>query len=261
LRHAVLPRKAMKLPSGRELVLLAGAALLLVAYVQHSRADDADTAALEAVLASREKDLKGAQIAIAAKTEENNKLKRLNETAKLVGGRSATVVAGFAIAVPKRDTVVVHDTVTTQLLADSTRLATFRDSTFAGIFTVHITAPPFPANLSVVDSVSRPAFRPEVGFFKIGSKYVASVAWQGEKFDIDAPFFNTDQVKPTKHFVPWAEGTYAVGGGANEIRAGAAIKAFGLEIGPSISQRLTLADLLKIGGQPPSIGLTLRKEW
>jgi hypothetical protein len=243
----------MKVPHGREFLIVA-AVLLVAAQWLHSKQDTEDTKALEELLANRNNDLKGAQVALAGKDAQIADLKRLHETAALLGGPSAKAIAGFAINVARHDTVVVHDTVATTVLADSTRVAHFRDSTFAGVFSATITAPPFPAALSVVDSIERPAFRPEVGFIKIGSKYVAAVAWQGEKVEIEAPFFNPDPVKPkTKRVVRWVEGTYNLVG-SPELRAGVALNLFGLQLGPSVAQRIQL-------GERTTLGVTFRKEF
>lgn len=99
------------------------------------------------------------------------------------------LVAALRIAIAERDTVIKRDTIPTYIRDDSTRVAAFRDSTFAGIIDGEVTAPPFPAPLGIRYTVTRPAFTPEIGFLKLRDTFTAVVSWQGEEFQIEAPYF------------------------------------------------------------------------
>lgn len=250
----------MRKPSPTALLLLAAAILLALAQWRHTTTDTVDAEALRAQIEALNKELKGTQLHLAEKSFQAESLKTVSEAAKLVRG---VPVAGLAISIPKRDTVIVHDTVVTEILADSTRIGRFKDSTFAGTISAVIVAPPCCAALRV-DSlhVTRPAFRPEVGFVKVGQSYVATVAWQGEKFSLENVFFDEQKVLPKqKHVLRWVEATYVplglpglLEGPVTELRGGAALTMFGFQLGPSAGMRLAV-------GARPTLGVTLRKEW
>jgi hypothetical protein len=243
-----------KLPSGRTVLLAAMATLVVASFWNHKKEESADVQALEAVLANMGKQLKDAQAVIAKKDAELSDFKNLREASKALAGKHGKLVAGVTITIPERDTVLVHDTLKTTVLSDSTRIGSFEDSTFAGKLRLVVKAPPCCGPL-VLDSlkVTRPEFSPEVGFVKVGSHYVAIVAWQGEEFKIKTAFFDPDPAKPTKRFVSWLEGTYNLGS-AHEVRGGASMRLGKFQIGPSVSQRLSF-------GERPALGVTVRKEF
>lgn len=157
-------------------------------------------------------------------------LQGLLEAAKQLNGK---LVAGVRITVPKRDTVVVHDSLPTTALPDSTRVATLHDSTFAGTVDVSVTAPPFPAALGARLTVTRPAFRPEVGFVQVGTGYVATVVWQGERYQLDAPFFTPPAAQGPKRVLPFVAGTVLTTGEVT-AQAGALLRLGHLGVGPSV---------------------------
>lgn len=132
------------------------------------------------------------------------------------------LLAGVVIRVPARDTVLVHDTLVTTLEADSTRRATFRDSTFAGVLNGVVTAPPCCAPLQLHYALTRPAFSPSVGFVQVGSKVAAVVVWQGERVEVDAPYA-TFQPAP-KRLGTFVEGGVSYPNQAPFGRAGAFVR-------------------------------------
>jgi hypothetical protein len=120
-----------------------------------------------------------------------------------------TLVAALRLKISKRDTLVVHDTLYTQVAVDGTRTATFRDSTFAGTLEGTVTAPPSPAPLGLTYALTRPAFSPSLGFIEVGAQLVAVVTWQGERVEIVSPY----QRPPKKSFPMFGgfvEGNYAL---------------------------------------------------
>lgn len=162
------------------------------------------------------------------------------------------LIAGLEIRVPARDTLIVHDTIPTQTMVDSTRIATFRDSTFAGTIEGTITAPPYPAPLATKYQIHRPPFEPKVGFVQVGARQVAVVVWQGEQFTVDAPFSRIPV--PDKRLKLYAEAwvdpvaTWTVDGGA-QYRA-----VWGLSAFVRGEVRLEV-------GQPLRGGIGLRKDF
>lgn len=174
-------------------LIFVGLGLAGYKYVGHLK-----QAAVEAQL---EKDkqwqLKTADIEARAAANKKNSEELVN-ILKAANELNGKLVAALKLTVPKRDTFVVHDTLPTMRQSDSTRTAMFRDSSFAGVIEGKVTAPPFPAPLGVQYSLTRPAFSPKVGLVQVGSKYVWVVEWQGERFNIDAPYAPTVKKK-----LPW----------------------------------------------------------
>lgn len=101
----------------------------------------------------------------------------------------------LAIEVAARDTVVVHDTLVTTD-SGTTRLARFRDSTFAGVIQGTVVAPPAPSPLRLSYRLTRPPFRPEIGLVQVGDSQVVVVNWQGETARIQAPYSNVADLPP-----------------------------------------------------------------
>lgn len=130
---------------------------------------------------------------------------------KIVRATHGTVVASGELVLPRRDTVVVHDTVRTErvvtrvveraAVAESvarvpdgagsawTRTASFHDSTFAGIIDGTITAPPDPAPLGVRYHLTRPVFAPTVAFLETPAGRTAVVSWRGERVRLEHVVF------------------------------------------------------------------------
>lgn len=162
------------------------------------------------------------------------------------------LIAAVRIKVPARDTFLVHDTLETTVTADSTRTATFHDSTFAGTIDGTVTAPPCCQPLAVAYRIHRPPFTPSVGFVQRDSRTVAVVVWQGERAEVDAPYSQIPA--PPKRFVPYAEatldpvGALTAAGGAT-FRLGG-----GISIVAHLDQRFEL-------GQPMRLNFGIRKEW
>lgn len=132
------------------------------------------------------------------------------------------LIAGFVVKVPKRDTLVIHDTLVTTLGSDSTRSASFSDSTFAGRLTGTVTAPPCCAALQLKYQLTRPAFAPSVGFVQVGDKQVAVVTWQGEHVEIASPY--ADLPKAPHRFGTFVEGGVSFPREAAFARAGAFVR-------------------------------------
>lgn len=97
------------------------------------------------------------------------------------------LVAGLVLHFGRRDTVVQHYALPTTI-TDSTRTATFKDSTVAGDIEGVVTAPPCCAPLGINYKLTRPAFDPAVGFVQIGDTIAAVVSYRGEHVEIRSPF-------------------------------------------------------------------------
>lgn len=171
-----------------------------------------------------------------------------------------TLVAGVALHVAARDTSLVHPAAPTVLRPDSTRVATFRDSTFAGVVTGTVTAPPCCAALGITYTLHRPAFQPSVGFVQqptpAGVRTVAVVDWQGESVTVAAPFY---QVPPTvRRVAGFVAGGYALGAGAPLAQVGVLARPLGAH--PGLSLLLTLGQVVTKGATP-TLDLTLRHEF
>lgn len=164
----------------------------------------------------------------------------LERAARALGGRA---VAGVTIRVPARDTVLVHDTLPTTLAADSTRTATFRDSTFAGVVTGTVTAPPCCAPLGVTVQLRRPAFAPTVGFVQTRAGVVATVVWAGERVTLDTPF--AAWPRPRKRVVPFVE--LLRDPEAWTARVGVGVRGpWGLSAVAAVDQRVTPTDRTRL---------------
>lgn len=165
---------------------------------------------------------------------------------------NARVVAAVTVHVPARDTVIVYDTLVTTLRDDSTRLARFRDSTFAGVVEGEVTAPPCCAALSLSYRVHRPAFSPSVGFIEAGGKYAAVVSWQGERAELGTPFV-ARTLERQRWAAPYTQVTWGPQGWA--AAAGLQLRSLGgfapvLQLEQHLEQR-----------EPLRLGVGLRKVW
>ena len=133
------------------------------------------------------------QAVLASTQFERDTLRVLYQAAKQLNGE---LVAAVRIHVRRRDTLFIHDSIVTTVYKDGTRTASFRDSTAWAMVQGTVTAPPFPGALGVEYKLTRPAFSPAVGFVKSGDAYLAVVSWQGEKFEIKAPYVDPPVIEP-----------------------------------------------------------------
>lgn len=117
------------------------------------------------------------------------------------------LIAAVAVWVAQRDTQVDHPELPTTDTA-GTRTAAFRDSSFAGVIEGTVIAPPYPSPLGIRYHFIRPAFRPEIGFVRVGDSTVAVVAWNGETVRVTAPYA-APAVRPLKRFGAYLAGDYA----------------------------------------------------
>jgi len=229
---------------------LAGLAVVLLALfaLEQHQAKSAEEAAWELATSGQIQLTQSTNAKLAAATLERDSLAALVSAAKKLGG---TLVAGARITVLKHDTTIVHDSIATTVGVDSSRVGRFRDSTFAGVVSGEVTAPPCCAPLEVTLHVERPEFRPQVGLVQVGQHLAIVVDWQGETTRIDNAYALPLPAKP-KRVSPWAEGGYYLVG-PSELRAGIALRLFGVEVGPAFRQPLA--------AQTPQVGLTLHKNW
>ena len=124
---------------------------------------------------------------------QRDSLKVLLRAARQLNG---TLIAALRIRVAQRETVYLHDTLETIRYADGTRTAPFGDSTAWSVVRGRVTAPPFPAPLSVSYSVTQPPFNPAVGIVRTGNATFAVVSWQGQEFGIEVPYTNIPPKAP-----------------------------------------------------------------
>lgn len=163
--------------------------------------------------------------------------------------------AALAIRVPARETTIVDDTLTTtpSISPDgtTTRRAEFSDSTFAGTISGVVIAPPTGPLVMEFLTVRRPEFRPQIGFVDVGGQMVAVVSWQGEQFNIDAPYMAAPKRTRTVGFV--TELFYAPLNNEWIIRSGPSMRGpGGLELQAQLEQRTN---------HDPGVFLGLRKVW
>lgn len=168
------------------LVLAAVVAVGVWAWWQERTARSAAEVALLRALATPQR-LDDSTTAVLATDlrQQLDSLAGLVHAAERLGGQ---LQAGVRLRIAARDTVLVHDTLPTDVSADSTRTARFRDSTFAGVLSGTVTAPPCCAPLSLSYQIHRPAFSPTVGFVRAHGQDVAVVTWQGERVEVSAPY-------------------------------------------------------------------------
>ena len=142
------------------------------------------------------------------------------ESAKELHGK---VIAALRLRVPARDTVILHDLVTDSVSMDSTRYASFKDSTFAGTVEGTVTAPPCCANLTLDYKITRPEFNPTIAFVQVKDSIAATVTWAGEQVEIIAPYAHLPRAQ--KRFGYWGEVRYdPVGKKGWEVQAGVQLK-------------------------------------
>lgn len=176
-------------------VIIGLVVLSSVRYVQNLK----QTVAISKLEAEKQtKIAENTTVRLAAQTALADLYRAHNKDLRDLNGR---MVAALRIAIAERDTVIVVSELPTTTLPDSTRIANFRDSTFAGVIEGEVTAPPFPSPLGISYTLTRPAFTPEVAFVKVGDRYVASVRWQDEQVQINDVFFDAKEVANA----PWLE--------------------------------------------------------
>lgn len=126
------------------------------------------------------------QARLARVTRENGTLQAIADAAKPLGGKP---VAGVTYTV-KSDTIYLPaKPVPTTTQPDSTRVASFTDSTKGYKLRIEATAPPFPAPLRLGYTLVTPEFHPQVGFVKAGDGYYAVVSSAGQTFTTKDAFF------------------------------------------------------------------------
>jgi len=149
---------------------------------------------------------------------------------EIAQGVHGSIVASAQLILPARETVIVHDTVATTRVVTRivaslpqprtalpptgiapslspsplTRTASFRDSTFAGIISGVITAPPDPAPLGITYHVTRPLFNPTIAFITTTSHPLAVISWQGEHVTLNHVIFTPQEPR----WIRYADFTY-----------------------------------------------------
>lgn len=199
-------------PGGRRLVILLAVIGLAIAGVLYAKGQirEAEERAVlaELELAGQRTLQNGTEAALASQIVLTEKHKALQAAAKELKGE---LVVALAIAIAQRDTALAHASLPTQVdTVTGSRTAQFTDTTFAGIITGTVTAPPFPEPLGIALTIIRPAFTPSVGFVRVADRFVAVVNWQGEEYKIDAPFFEAPP-PPRKRLEWFVEGGYLIG--------------------------------------------------
>jgi hypothetical protein len=143
---------------------------------------------------------------LAQKSIDVDFYRQLIDAAKSLGGKP---VAAVALKVPKRTVEGAVPTKTEirpdsgamalfseltkdELLAEvfrlsKTRVATFRDSTFAGIIEGTIYAGPCCSDIRVFRKITRPEFTPKILLAQNGRNHVVLVEWQNESYAIEQP--------------------------------------------------------------------------
>jgi hypothetical protein len=189
------------------------------------------------------------QAVLAATRADREQLAGLLTTAEEINGK---LVAGLRIRIPARDTVIIYDTLETTRLVDSSRVATFRDSTFAGTIAGTINAPPYPAPLGFSYELKRPEFNPAVGFVQVGDRFVATVTWQGEQAKVEAPFFEPPKAakKRERPWFPYAEVGFS--GSEGMVRTGVQIRFW---------NNFNIVTSVERFGAEDRAGLSLRREF
>ena len=125
--------------------------------------------------------------------------------------------AALTAHVAARDTVLVERPLETDT-TDQTRTAHFRDSTFAGVISGTVVAPPFPSPLRIGYQVSRPEFNPTIAFVQVGERMVATVYWQDEHVEVQAPYWKPEAyTSPIQLFVEGGYGNNGLGGRAGPL--------------------------------------------
>lgn len=227
--------------------LLAGA---LLVSVDRCRAAERRLSHVRSALPDTVVRLNDSTLALLAQAEADRE--RLQGQLTAAETLNGTLLAAVKLRVARRDTLLVHDTLVTTLLADSTRTATFRDSTFAGVVEGTVTAPPCCAALGLTYQVTRPAFEPSIGLVRVGDQVVATVVWQGERAEITHAFA-TPGLLPPKRFSPFVDVLYAPGGmvlgGGATLRLTRGVHAVGAVYHPTTPDAT------------PVVGIGLRKTW
>lgn len=233
-------------------------ALLVLACVlagawgwQEHRVNAADRAAFDLATKGQIALSQSTAARLASSELQRDSLAALYKAASQLGGK---LVAGVTVTVVKHDTLILHDTLSTTLTHDSTRIAHFRDSTFAGVVSGRVLAPPCCQPL-VLDSLAvlRPAFHPEIGFVQLGTHLAATVEWQGESVRLENVFALPLPEGP-KRVRAYADYTYGVAT-SSWLGVGVQLRTFyGVYAGPAALQILA-------PGQRPLLGLAVHKEW
>jgi hypothetical protein len=143
----------------------------------------------------------------------------LEATNKLHG----ELLAGMLLHLPGRDTTINHIAIPTETHPDSTRTATFQDSTYAGTLHATVTAPPCCRPLGISYQLTSPDFDPQIGFVQVGDTVTAVVYWQGQQAEIKSPYMRPRAQK--------LQGIHGFGGGYFDVLHGNVEARGGLETG------------------------------
>ena len=196
-------------------------------------------------------------------------------------GVQGTTVASARLTVPRRDTIIIHDTIaTTRIVTQTivsqrrerlqppptmsspppptlvplpliTRTAHFRDSTFAGLISGDVTAPPDPAPLGITYHLTRPSFNPTITFLTTTSHPLVVVSWQGEQVTVDRVTIPSTQPR----WLRAVDLTYTPTTRTTSISGVLGLRVLaGLSIVASVTQPVTALQL-------PTPALTLRREF
>jgi hypothetical protein len=189
------------------IVLVTAGVIGGVAWLYHLyQVERANRIVAETLAVTQRRLLNNTEIRLASAEANMAELRESYDAMKVLQGQ---ILAAVKVRISARDTLIRHDTLPTGTLPDSTRVAHFRDSSFAGTITGTITAPPCCAPLGVQYAVHRPAFAPEVAFIRLKNDSVlAAVSWQGERFEITAPFFRP-LPRTAPRLAPFVQGTYS----------------------------------------------------
>lgn len=190
------------------------------------------------------------QAALTAAKADRDSLRVLLQAAKQLNGQ---LVAAVRLAVQKRETTYIHQTLETVRYGDSSRIAYFQDSASWYLLKAKIVAPPFPAAL-VLDSLTltRPAFNPAVGFIRSGNAHFAVVTWQDERVQVQVPF-STIQPPPPR-VIPYVRAAYS------PVGAVMGSAGMGFRLGKHLEP---YAEIMALGGpkQPDPVRIWLGTTW
>lgn len=239
------------MPSQTWLVILVAVLLTTSTIAVRGWSNARAAAKVAAMHLETQRKLNDSTVAIlVTETAHKDTLAGLLKAADLLQGK---LIAGLKLHVSARDTAIAHNQLQTTVSVDSTRVATFSDSTFAGTIEGTVTAPPCCSPLALDYRIHRPAFEPSVGFVQTGNKQVATVVWQGETVRITAAFM--DIPKAPKKFGVYLEGGWTPGGYVG--RAGTFVRK------PSwaLSAYAAVGQYFEKGAEPAKLEAGLRKEF
>lgn len=172
---------------------------------------------------------------------ERDSVRALLNAAKQLNGE---LIAALRIRIAQRETVFIHQTIETRMLPGGTRTATFADSTTWAWVKGKVTAPADTGQpLSVQYTLGRKAFTPQIGVVKTGDAYFAVVQWEGERIQLDKPFFRAPQPPRVTPYVrgAWSPQGAVLGSAGMEFRVGRFapyVEAMGMATSTKVDSRL-----------------------